>query len=246
MMQRNSALAAGVTNLRAMFGPAKWFRRRPGFAAASVRENVRYAQPNDARVELALAGFALISIVAAQMLLTSAIHGASYRGPDGGMVQSVVLTALRFGDFFSVTNINPLQAIGSQILPKNAWANPAFWPFAFFDREVAADLSPIVALACFAIASYIMARCFDLPVLPSVLAAQLCIVLFAPIVYFYDTPRNFAATPADAVTYAPYMVALGLLARLQAGSWRRFVVVTAAITACILFSIYCDPGLWID
>jgi hypothetical protein len=191
---------------------------------------------------MAIAGFALASLLTAQLMLSSAIHGTSYRGPDGGMIQSTVLAALRFGGLFDVTNINPLQGVGSQMLPKNAWANPAFWPFAIFKRELATELSSAIALGCFALACYIMARCFDLPVVPSALAAQLCIVLFAPTIFIVDTPRNFSATPADAVTYAPYMVALGLLARLQPASPRQFVFVTIGIAACLFYSIYCDPA----
>src|SRR5262245_10471195 len=190
-------------------------------------------RPGAVVFEIVIAAFALASLLAAQTLLVAIIHGGSYRGPDGGMVQSVVLAALQFGDFFNITNINPLQGVGSQILPKNTWVNPALWPFALFDRQVAVEISVVAALGVYAVACYAMARCFDLPVVPSAFVAQLCILLFAPVAYFYDTPRNFAATPADAVTYAPYLVALGLLARLDQGA-RRFVVVTIGITACVL------------
>src|SRR5262249_50330885 len=85
-------------------------------------------------------------------------------------------------------------------------------------------------------------RCFDLPVVPSAIAAQLSIVLFAPAIFIVDTPRNFSATPADAVTYAPYMVALGLLARLQLADPKQFVLITIGIIACLFYSIYCDPA----
>src|SRR5262249_7431917 len=53
--------------------------------------------------------------------------------------------------------------------------------------------------------------------------------------------RNFSPTPADAVTYAPYMIGLGFLARLQPGSWRRFLLITIGIYVCLLYSVYCDP-----
>jgi hypothetical protein len=211
--------------------------RRPSAVAGRADSGER----SGIAFEIAVAGFALISLLAAQSLLVATIHGASYRGPDGGMVQSVVLTALRFGDFFNITNINPLQGMGSQVLPKNVWVNPALWPFALFDREVAAEISVVAALGVYAVACYVMARCFDLPVVPSALVAQLCILLFAPAAYFYDTPRNFVATPADAVTYAPYFLALGLLVRLENGA-RQFILVSGGITACVLYSIYSDPA----
>jgi hypothetical protein len=195
------------------------------------------------RGEAALVGIALASVLIAQGMLSRAIHGTTYRGPDGAMVQTAVLTAFRFGGAFNVTNVNPLQGMGSQLFPKNAWANPAFWPFAVFPRETAADVSSLVALACFALACYVMARCFDVPVVPSAVAAQGCILLFAPTVLLVDTPRNFSPTPADGVTYAPFMIALGLLARVSAVSpMRRVVLIALGITACGLYSTYCDPA----
>src|SRR5262249_11139685 len=45
------------------------------------------------------------------------------------------------------------------------------------------------------------------------------------------------------VAYAPHMMALGLLARLEPGSWRTFSLLTAAISALLFYSLFCDP-LW--
>jgi hypothetical protein len=45
-------------------------------------------------------------------------------------------------------------------------------------RELVTDVSALIALACFA--CYVMVRCFDVPVVPSAIAAKLCIVLLAP------------------------------------------------------------------
>src|SRR5262245_41492776 len=124
-------------------------RRPPAPAALAGAARER----SDAAVfEFTIAAFALLSLLAAQTLLVAIIHGGSYRGPDGGMVQSVALAALQFGDFFNITNINPLQGVGSQILPKNAWVNPALWPFALFDRQVAVDISVVAALGVYAVA----------------------------------------------------------------------------------------------
>jgi hypothetical protein len=193
--------------------------------------------------EILVAGSALALLLAAQWMLSSAILGTNYFGGDGKLVQAAALTAFKFGGYFDVNTLNPLQSPGAQLLPKNAWANPAFWPFAFLAKETAADVSALIALACFAGAAYIMMRCFDVPVLPSALAAQSCIALFAPALLIVYTPTNFCLTPADAVVYAPYMIALGLLARTEPGSLRRFSLTAAAITALILYSIWCDP-LW--
>src|SRR5262249_60736779 len=67
------------------------------------------------------------------------------------------------------------------------------------------------------------------------------IVLFARMGMVLRLPTNFLITPGDAVAYAPYMLALGLLARLQPGSWRTFGLTAAAISVLVLYSICCDP-----
>jgi len=192
--------------------------------------------------ETVFAVFALLMLLAAQWLLSGAIHGTNYYGGDGKMAQATVLATLKFGGLFQVTNISPIQGVGSQLLPMNVWANPAYWPFAFFDKETATDVSALVALACFMVACYVMARCFDVPVVPSAVAAQLCIMLFAPALLIFLMPTVFCLTPGNAVAYAPYMIALGLLGRLEPGS-RSFGWITTSIFVLLLYSLYCDP-LW--
>lgn len=199
---------------------------------------------NRARIsELIIASAALGLLLAAQFLVSKAIHGTNFYGVDGKMAQATAIAMLKLGSPFDITGISAIQGIGSQMLTKNAWANPAFWPFAALEREAATDVSALIALACFALACYVMARCFDLAVLPSALAAQACIALFAPMLLIVHAPTNFCLTPADAVVYAPYMVAIGLLARLRAGSKRAFVLTAAGIAVLVFYSLYCDP-LW--
>src|SRR5262249_15171573 len=77
----------------------------------------------------------------------------------------------------------------------------------------------------------------------SIIAAQLCILLFAPMVRYFRLSVVFAAIPGIALVYAPYMIALGILARLDPGSRRDFILFTCAIVMLIFFSIYFDP-LW--
>ena len=93
-------------------------------------------------------------LLAAQWILSSVIIGANYYGFDGKMAQSVALTAFKFAGYFDVTNLNPIQGVGSQLLPKNVWANPSLWPFASFDKELATDVSALIALGCFASAVF--------------------------------------------------------------------------------------------
>ena len=79
------------------------------------------------------------------------------------MAEAVIRAAFRLAALFDVTNLNHIQGVGSLLLPFNVWANPAYWPFAIMEGDRAAQVSGLIALACFAIAVYVMARCFDLP-----------------------------------------------------------------------------------
>src|SRR6202011_331938 len=67
--------------------------------------------------------------------------------------------------------------------------------------------------------------------------------LFAPMVLLLQLPTVFCLTPGNAVAYAPHMVALGLLARLEPGSGRKISLITAGIFLMLFYSLYCDP-LW--
>jgi hypothetical protein len=194
-------------------------------------------------LEILIAGFALVALLAAQWMLSAAIQGTNYYGVDGKMAQATILATFEFGSRFEINNINPIEGVGSQLLPMNVWANPAYWPFALVDKELATDLSAMVALAIFATAAYVMARCFDVPILASLIAAQSSIVLFAPAVLILQLPTVFCLTPGNAVVYAPHMAALGLLGRLEPGSWRSFGLITTGIFGLLFYSLYCDP-LW--
>ena len=78
-------------------------------------------------------------------LITTA-NGTYFASTDGKMAEAVVQTAYRFAAWFNVTNLNPLQGVGSQILPLNVWANPVHWPLAFFDGKLATDIAGLVVL----------------------------------------------------------------------------------------------------
>src|SRR5260370_18105070 len=114
--------------------------------------------------EWGVAGFGLVAFLAAQWMLSSAIPGTNYDGGDGKMAQATILAAVKFSGLFQVTTISPIEGIGSQLLPLNVWANPAFWPFHFLDKGLATDVSALIALMVFATACYVMPRCFDVGV----------------------------------------------------------------------------------
>src|SRR6266481_7071961 len=205
--------------------------------------NMSQAKCSSKGSELIIASFGLFILLAAQWILTSAIPGTQYSQGDGKVAQAVIRTALKFGGIFDLNNINPLQGIGSQLQPHNVWANPAYWPFVLFDSPLALDVSALVALGCLALACYVMARCFDVPVLPSVMAAQLSIILFGPLAYMFVFYQVFWINPGIAVVYAPYLVALGIIGRLQPDRIRDFVFATGGVFALLLYSLICDP-LW--
>jgi hypothetical protein len=130
----------------------------------------RYVTPSKwpaAFARFVVAGFAGIALVAAQLVLSAAIHRTNYSGGDGKLAQATILTAYKFANFLHFNNINPMEGLGSQLLPMNVWINPAYWPFAFLPKELATDVSAAIALGIFVIADYVTARCFDVPVVPS-------------------------------------------------------------------------------
>jgi hypothetical protein len=191
---------------------------------------------------LLLVAFGFIALLGAQLLLVTSIPGTNYDGADGMAAQAEILTTMEFARPFEITNLNPLQGLWPQMMPMNVWVNPAYWPFAFFHKELAADVSGIVALICYALACYLMARLFDLPRIPSIIAAQLTIMLFAPAARALAFSAVFVSIPGLAIVYAPHLLALGLLARLSPKRPQVFIV-AAGILMLLFYSLYCDP-LW--
>ena len=189
-----------------------------------------------------LVAFAFIALVGAELVMFTTIPGTNYDGADGMAAQAEILTTLEFAKRFEITNLNPLQGLWPQMMPMNVWVNPAYWPFAFFNKELAAEISGIVALICYAVACYLMARLFDLPRLPSIIAAQLSIMLFAPAAKALAFAAVFISIPGLAVVYAPHLLALGLLARLSPKRPQVFIF-AAGILMLLFYSLYCDP-LW--
>jgi hypothetical protein len=186
--------------------------------------------------------FAFIALAVAEVVLVFMTPGLDYAGPDGKAAQAEILATLEFARPFSITNLNPLQGLGSQMMPMNVWVNPAYWPFAFFDKELASEISGIIAFICYAAACYVMARCFDVPRIPSIIAAQLSIMLFAPAVWPLALMPNFAAIPGLAIVYAPHLAAFGLLARLSPERPQVWFI-AGGLLALLFYSLYCDP-LW--
>src|SRR6516162_7228618 len=189
-----------------------------------------------------LVAFGFIALLGAQLLLVTSIPGTNYDGADGKAAQAEILATLAFARPFEITNLNPLQGLWAQMMPMNVWVNPAYWPFAFFHKELAAEISGVVALICYAVACYLMARLFDLPRLPSIITAQLSVMLFGPAARALAFSVVFVSIPGLAVVYAPHLLALGLLARLSPNRPQVFII-AAGILMLLFYSLYCDP-LW--
>src|SRR5712691_8730260 len=202
----------------------------------------KLGQPQFGIVAFGLCALLLVEWMLETRLITTA-NGTYFATNDGKMAEAVVRTAYRFAAWFNVTNLNPLQGVGSQLLPLNVWANPVYWPLAFFDGKLAPDIAGLVVLLCIAASCYVMARCFDLPPLPSVIAAQLCLVWFGPIAPLLSFTFHFVLLPGLAAIYPPYMLTLGLLARLDPGRVRDILPIAVDVAALIFYSLYCDP-LW--
>src|SRR5260370_9843260 len=168
--------------------------------------------------------------------------GENYEGADGKAEKAGILTMLEFADVFDITNLNPLQGLRPQMMPMNVAVHLAYWPFAFFNKELAAEISGVAALICYALACYLMARLFDLPRLPSIVAAQLSVMLFAPAARAMAFSVVFVSIPGLAVVYAPHLLALGLLARVSPNRPQVFII-AGGILMLLFYSLYCDP-LW--
>src|SRR5262249_58271270 len=95
---------------------------------------------------------------------------------------------------------------------------------------------------CYGFACYLMARLFDLPRLPSIIAAQLSVMLFAPAAGAMAFSVVFVSIPGLAVVYAPHLLAFGLLARVSPNRPQVFII-AGGILMLLFSSLYCDP-LW--
>jgi hypothetical protein len=210
----------------------------PGAAAKTGSPELR----SRAYCGFALVAFAGIVLIGTELALVILIPGTNYGGADGKAAEAMILATLEFAQRFSITNLNPLEGLGSQMMPMNVWVNPAYWPFALFDKELATEISGIIALICYSAACYLMARCFDLPRLPSVVAAQLSIMLFAPAAITLGFLVVFYSIPGLAVVYAPHLVAFGLLARLSPKR-QQVLLIGGGLVMLLFYSLYCDP-LW--
>lgn len=192
--------------------------------------------------EVLVVVLAAIALMAAEWLLLSVSPGTSFGNADGKAAEATIMTHFRFAPFLSLNVLNPLEGMWSQLLPMNGWSNFSFWPFAVFDRTIAANMSGVIGLGALFVASYIFARSFDISIFTSVVSSQLCILLFGPAINIFQFHSVFSVIPALAVVYASHIMAIAVLARL--GSRKVSAISAAGVIFLLLFySLYCDP-LW--
>ena len=79
--------------------------------------------------QFGIVAFGLCALLLVEWMLETRLittdNGTYFATNDGKMAEGVVRTAYRFAGWFNLTNLNPLQGVGSQILPLNVWANCA-------------------------------------------------------------------------------------------------------------------------
>ena len=109
-----------------------------GMSVPAARRADAAGSRGPAHREFLLVAFAFIALLGAELVLVTTIPGTNYDGADGKAAQAEILTTLEFAKVFDITNLNPLQGLWPQMMPMNVWVNPAYWPFAFFNKELAA------------------------------------------------------------------------------------------------------------
>jgi hypothetical protein len=75
------------------------------------------------------------------------MNGTRFAAGDGRIAEAIVRTGYQFAAFPFITNLNPLQGFGTQLLPMNVWINPVHWPLAVLDGKLATDTAGLVVSA---------------------------------------------------------------------------------------------------
>src|SRR5262245_39172541 len=65
----------------------------------------------------------------------------TYRRQDGA---SRGAHGLQVRGHLDLTHLSPVQGIGSQLLPKNVWVNPSWWPLRPVEKGTATDVSAVM------------------------------------------------------------------------------------------------------
>src|SRR5262245_2015558 len=66
-----------------------------------------------------LVAIGIFALFGAELALVLTIPGISYAGADGKAAQAIILATLEFAKPFHISNLNPLEGLGSQMMPMN-------------------------------------------------------------------------------------------------------------------------------
>src|SRR5262249_61660443 len=69
-----------------------------------------------------LVAFALVVLLGAELVLIIRIPGGNYGGADGKAAHAAILATLEFARAFDISNLDPLQGMGSEMTPMNVLA----------------------------------------------------------------------------------------------------------------------------
>src|SRR5438552_1506067 len=106
------------------------------FRFRGMGPDLALGRPQFISVAFGICALLLIEWILETRLITTA-NGTHFATTDGKMFEAVVQTAYRFAAWLNVTNLNPLQGVGSQMFPLNVWVDPVYWPLAFLDGKLA-------------------------------------------------------------------------------------------------------------
>jgi hypothetical protein len=84
----------------------------------------------DRGVLLVVCGF--LALLGAELVLILAIPGINYAGADGKAAQAIVLATLEFAKPFHISNLNPLEGMGSQMMPYECLGQSDLLAFCLF------------------------------------------------------------------------------------------------------------------
>src|SRR5258708_18887783 len=100
-----------------------------GCAGAAGRKHVLESPRRSSSYRgFVLVAFAFVALVGAELVLIITIPGGNYGGADGKAAHAEILATLEFARAFDISNLNPLQGMGSQMMAINVWGNAAFSP----------------------------------------------------------------------------------------------------------------------
>ncbi len=169
--------------------------------------------------------------------------GSHFVGGDGKQHLTLIETYLRFAQWGATIANNPLAGDWNVGIPINVWINPALLPFSFLPADQAKIWTGAICYLIYAGSWYLVLRSAGVPLLRSIVIAQLAFVAFDPFYSRYGWPANFALRPWISIIIALSFVVAGLLLRIDNFRVSTILSNGIAIAAIVIYGIVLDP-LW--